>query len=202
MGVVVGPRTGPPTAYPMRHLYSCIDFIEVRPANDISPPVPPAGAHRKLPPAVIHRIPAEWILPDELLVEARAAGVQNPQAHLDRLKAGPVGGARGIFEDNLEGYVRSMFGKWRTWEETDRAKAREKLTGSPLPPPPAAERVKGLPSWVRKTMADRVTSEGRDIVALAKNFARTHHINPKTLDVAVAAQAFEQYLERVRKEAA
>jgi hypothetical protein len=187
----------------MRHLYSSIDFIEVgTPANDINPPAPPAGAHHKLAPAVIHRIPAAWTLSDGLRSEAQLAGVQSPDAHLDRLKAGPVGGARGIFEDQLDGYVRSMFGRWRTWEETDRARAREKATGSPLPPLPPAERVKGLPAWIRKAVATQVKSEGRDVVALAKNFARTHHIPPNNLDVAVAAQAFEQYLERVRKEAA
>lgn len=199
MGVVVGPRTGPLTAYPMRHQYSCIDFIEVTPANDINPPVPEPGAYQKLPPSVIWRIPPDWCLPDELRDEAKLAGVQNPDAHLERLKAGPVGGRRGIFEDNLPAYVRSMFGKWRTWEETDRAKVMPKGEAPTVTP---ADRVKGLPAWVRKSQAEKAAIEGRDIRALAQNFARTHHINPKNLDVNLAAQAFEQYLERVRKEAA
>lgn len=130
------------------------------------------------------------------------AGVENPDHHLARLKAGPVGGARGIFPDRIPGYIRTLFGNWKTWEEVDRAKAREKATGSPLPPVPSAERVPGWPKWIRKSVADRVTAEGRDVRALAKLFVKTHHINPYDLDVAVAAQAFEQYLERVRKEAA
>jgi len=189
----------------MRHQYTCIDFIEVAPANDVVPynaivaSKPEDGAHRRIPSAVIHRIPAEWILSDELRADAKIAGVLNPDAHLERLKAGPVGGARGIFEDNLERYIRSMFGKWRTWEETDRAKLMPKGEAPAVTP---ADRVKGLPGWVRKSQAEKATAEGREIRALAMNFARTHHINPKNLDVNLAAQAFEQYLERVRKEAA
>lgn len=130
------------------------------------------------------------------------AGVQNPDHHLERLKTGPVGGARGIFPDRIEGYVRGLFGSWKTWEETDRAKALVKATGSPLPPPAATERVPGWPKWIRKSVAAQLKAEGRDVRALAKLFAKTHHINPSNLDVSVAAQAFEQYLERVRKEAA
>jgi hypothetical protein len=188
----------------MRHQYSCIDFIELPPANDNHLPAPLPGAHRRLAPAVIHRIPPEWMLPDDLLLEAKAAGVQNPEAHLERLKAGPVGGQRGIFEDHLSKYVRGMFGKWRTWEETDRAKASgvDSTRVNPGLTVTPAERVAGLPRWVRKSTAERCAQEGRDVRMLALNFARTHHINPKNLDVNLAAQAFEQYLERVRKEAA
>lgn len=187
----------------MRHQHTCIDFVEVAPANDTNPiPLPP-GAHRVDPGAVIHRIPPDWTLPDDLRVDAKTAGVADPDAHLERLKAGPVGGARGIFADQLHSYLRGMFGKWRTWEETDRAKAAQKGSGAAPPPPvPSPERMKGWPAWVRKSVAERVTAEGRDVRALAKLFARTHHIPPQNLDLPVAAQAFEQFLERVRKEAA
>lgn len=186
--------------------HTCIDFVEVssladypnRPAND-NHLQPPSAPCRTVP---IDRIPEAWILSDALRSEARLAGVLDPDAHLARLKTGPVGGTRGIFPDQLEAYVRSLFGKWRTWEETDRAKALVKATGSPLPPPPSTERVPGWPKWIRKSVAAQVKAEGRDVRALAKLFAKTHHINPSNLDVAVAAQAFEQYLERVRKEAA
>lgn len=184
---------GPLTAYPM--YYTCIDFIEVRPANDnhLQPP---------RPDGTTNRIPDSFQLTDELRSEAKLAGVLAPDDHLARLRTGPVGGARGIFPDELPNYIRSLFGKWRTWEETDRAKALVKATGSSLPPPPETERIAGWPKWIRKSVAERLKAEGRDVRALAKLFAKTHHINPQNLDVSVAAQAFEQYLERVRKEAA
>lgn len=195
----------------MRHQYSCIDFIEVPPANDVAPysaivaskpPTPPDGGFELRPDGTTVRIPAWWVLPDDLRDAAKMAGVLAPDDHLARLRTGPVGGARGIFPDELPGYIQSLFTKWRTWEEVDRAKALVKATGSPLPPPAATERVPGWPKWIRKSVAAQLKAEGRDVRALAKLFAKTHHINPSNLDVAVAAQAFEQYLERVRKEAA
>jgi hypothetical protein len=84
-------------------------------------------------PAVMRRIPGDWQLGDELVAEARAAGVKDPAAHLARLKQGPIGGQRGVFPDQLADYIRSQFGKWRTWEETDRAKAAS--TGERQPGP-------------------------------------------------------------------
>ena len=51
------------------------------------------------------------------------AGVLRFDEQLTSLRLGPIGGTRGIFERDLESYIRSLFGKWRTWEETQRAKA-------------------------------------------------------------------------------
>lgn len=202
MGVAVGPRTGPLTAYPMRHISTCIDFIELPPPandNNLQPPSAPTRS------VTIDRIPEGWVLPDDLRSEAKVAGVLDPDAHLARLRTGPVGGTRGLFPDQLPTYIRGLFPKWRTWEETDRAKAADKgkcPPGVDIAPVNPAERLKGWPAWVRKSQVAQLKAEGRDAAALAKLFAKTHHINPQNLDVNLAAQAFESFLERVRKEAA
>jgi len=53
------------------------------------------------------------------------AGVLRFDEQLKSLRTGPVGGARGIFEDDIAGYLRGLFGQWRVWEETQRAKATQ-----------------------------------------------------------------------------
>lgn len=64
-----------------------------------------------------------WEMSDELRAEAVIAGV--PAADIDQrikeLKNGPIGGRRGVI--NRDDYVRAQFPKWRTWAETERAKA-------------------------------------------------------------------------------
>ena len=78
---------------------------------------------RVLPSRIVSRIPSTWQPPEELRQEAQMAGVLRFDEQLTSLRAGPVGGARGIFEDDIAGYIRGLFGGWRTWEETQRAKA-------------------------------------------------------------------------------
>ena len=73
-------------------------------------------------PRVVHAL-GDFEPSDELRQEALVAGVTEFDKHLARLKTGPIGGARGVFASQLEDYVRQQFGNWRTWEETDRAKA-------------------------------------------------------------------------------
>lgn len=189
----------------MRHHYPCIDFIQ-QPANDTEPqrrpPEAPSRVVSRSP--IIDRIPADYVLSGTLKTEANAAGVLNPEDHLARLRTGPIGGARGIFADQLDNYLRSCFGKWRIWEETDRARTKSSLRSDSFsaPPVPSAERLKGWPAWVRKSTVAQLKAEGRDAAALAKLFATTHHIPVHTLDVSIASQLFEQFIERVRKEAA
>jgi hypothetical protein len=76
-------------------------------------------------PTVLRTLPDDWRLSDELRAEAVTAGV--PAADVDQriadLRTGPIGGQRGVLAHKLEAYVRSQFGKWRTWAETDRARA-------------------------------------------------------------------------------
>ena len=77
-----------------------------------------------------------------LRAEAVMAGVTDLDARIETLRAGPIGGSRGIFPDKLDDYIRSSFGKWKTWAETDRAKARAAAAAPPssrrqfIPPTP------------------------------------------------------------------
>lgn len=88
--------------------------------EDFPSPQPPSGTL----PAVLHRLPPDWEPSAELCAEASMAGVTDLGHRIAALKAGPIGGARGVLADQLENYIRSFFGKWKTWGETDRAKER------------------------------------------------------------------------------
>lgn len=150
-------------------------------------------------PAVLHRIPSDWQLADELVAEARMAGVRDPQAAFAKLKLGPIGGQRGVFPDQFVDYIRSQFGKWRTWEETDRAK-------QPVNPgvvdTPTAPKVKGMPPWVRESHLTFASVHELDLRAEAKAFVKAHHINPSNLRPVDAAEAFTHFLLSRRTEAA
>lgn len=74
-------------------------------------------------PVVVHRIPEDWQPSEETRHAARIAGVVDFDSRLKALRSGPIGGTRGVFLDELDEYVRGFIGKWRTWDETDRAKA-------------------------------------------------------------------------------
>lgn len=76
-------------------------------------------------PTVIRSLPDDWRMSDELRAEAVTAGVP-PAAIDDRiadLRTGTIGGARGVLAHKLDSYIRNQFGKWKTWAETDRARA-------------------------------------------------------------------------------
>lgn len=74
---------------------------------------------------VTDRIPEDWVISDELRAAAITAGV--PPADIDDriadLRTGPIGGVRGIFLHKVDDYIKHQFPKWRSWAETDRAKA-------------------------------------------------------------------------------
>lgn len=110
--------------------------------EDSPSPQPPApfvgvdlgeGHSRPAPtlPAVLHTLPDDFTPSDELRAEATMAGVQNLDERLTSLRAGPIGGTRGVLAHKLEDYIRSFFGKWKTWGETDRAKARAAAAAAP-----------------------------------------------------------------------
>jgi hypothetical protein len=86
-------------------------------------PEEPAPMSRVLAPRVLHVIAATWQPSESLRADAAIAGVTDFDERLASLRSGPIGGARGVFEDSLEDYIRASFGKWRTWGEADRAKA-------------------------------------------------------------------------------
>ena len=85
--------------------------------DSFGPPVLPVA------PKTLHAIPATWQPSPSLRFEATVAGVLDLEERVLSLRAGPIGGVRGVFETELENYIRTFFGRWRTWAETDRAKA-------------------------------------------------------------------------------
>lgn len=66
---------------------------------------------------------AGWEMSAALRAEAVIAGVASDdiERRLKELRNGPIGGRRGVID--RDDYVRTQFAKWRTWGETDRAKA-------------------------------------------------------------------------------
>jgi len=75
---------------------------------------------------LLDRIPPDLAIDEELRAAAVAAGVHpdDIDERFASLKAGPIGGGRGVFAGELRGYVRRQFGNWKTWGETKRAKLR------------------------------------------------------------------------------
>ncbi len=136
-----------------------------------------SGEHFVLAPTVIHRIPDDWRLGDELRAEAIAAGVHpdDIDRRFDELKGGPIGGRRGIFAANLSRYVRRQFGKWKTWGEEDRAKALAKaqgggarpFAGRGAPPPTGPE-----PSPAQRAFA---AHHGIDLIAVIEELVRRNY---------------------------
>jgi len=91
----------------------------------VVPPVPPlVPIEAQGMPGVRHNLDG-WVMSAALRAEAIIEGVRPDEIdqRLADLRRGPIGGTRGIFPHMLDDYVRSQFGKWKTWSETDRAKA-------------------------------------------------------------------------------
>lgn len=131
----------------------------------------------------------------ELRSEALVAGVKDLDGHLARLRSGPIGGTRGVLEHELPNYIRSFFGKWRTWEETDRAKAAG-TRGAPAPEPPKAPTVPGCPRWVHGDHAKIAVTVGLDVRKAAAAFARGYHLPVDSLRPADLYDPFLRFLER------
>jgi hypothetical protein len=64
-----------------------------------------------------------WDIPEELYAYSETAGLPRDRLRfrVDRLREGPIGGKRGVF-DRFE-HVKGLIPTWKTWEESDRAKA-------------------------------------------------------------------------------
>ncbi len=83
-------------------------------------PLPPGGSVA----VALSTLPEDWTPSEELRADAAIAGVSKLDERIASLRTGPIGGARGVLPDQLENYIRAQLGKWRLWEEADRAKAR------------------------------------------------------------------------------
>lgn len=164
---------------------------------------PTAGVRVVVPGGsrVLFAIPGDWKPSDALRADAAMAGIARFEERLASLRGGPIGGTRGVFEHALEDYIRAFFGRWRTWEETDRSKSGPRTVVIEAPKPDRA--VKGMPPWVRKEHAEFASKAGLPLKALAKRFALEHHIPPEVLEPQDAATAFRAFLEAsVNKEVA
>lgn len=171
------------------------------PKKELDPPYPPPGVFdAPTIPAVLFRIPESWVPSEALRADARIAGVSRFDEHIARLRLGPIGGNRGVFPDQLEGYIRSLLGKMRTWDEIDRAKAPP--GAKVIPAKSVANSVKNAPPWVLTSHAEFAKMHGLKLGDLAKAFAESHHIPPANLRPLDAAEAFTHYLLTQGAEAA
>lgn len=106
-------------------------------------------------PGVLRRIPDDWSPSEALRAAAAMAGVTDFDARIDSLRTGTIGGNRGVLIDQLEKYISGFFGKWKTWAETDRAKARAAAAAPPSSkrqfiaptPEPKAKHLRIAKSW-------------------------------------------------------
>jgi hypothetical protein len=74
----------------------------------------------------------DWVMPASFPDEARMAGVLDFEDRLAKLRLGPIGGKRGVFVSRRDDYVRQQFADWRTWGETERAKAAAQAQSPPF----------------------------------------------------------------------
>lgn len=65
-----------------------------------------------------------WEPSEELRQAALTAGVPDFDQRIAELRRGPIGGSRGIFRSELDGYIRALFPKWKNWRETAAFKAQ------------------------------------------------------------------------------
>lgn len=154
---------------------------------------------------------AEWLKVAALpCAEAQALELLERRVQRLRRRAG-IGGASGLTD--RDGYVRDHFEQWGAWERENLEKAqRRAAAGVPSSeraggrgvgsPPERSAALKGFPMWVRDEHLQRVRPTGQDLRELAREWARSHHIPPRNLDLSVASQAFDQWLRRRLKAAA
>lgn len=167
--------------------------------QDLNQDLPPKKEGSPLPPVIeaprrVVRDLAEFVPTDEFRAEARIAGVLQLDDHLRRLGSGPIGGSRGVFAHQIEDYVRSFFGKWRSWEETDRSKAAG-TRGAPAPEPQKPRpTVKGCPPWVHPDHAKIATEVALDVRKAAAAFARGYHLPVDSMRPADVFEPFRQFL--------
>jgi hypothetical protein len=129
-------------------------------------PQPPAPVEVQGTPVVFRSLEG-WHPSPELRAEAVVAGVATGEfdRRIADLRNGPIGGARGVID--RDAYVRNQFGRWRTWAETDRAKATA-----------AASRPAGggrgyVPPWEPGAKHTAFAAQhGLPLAELAKDFAR------------------------------
>lgn len=134
-----------------------------------------------------------WEPSASLRDEARAAGVTDFDERIARLRLGPVGGTRGVIASELDNYIRSFFGTWRTWGETERAKATQRALAAPqrgfAPRPLTLE-----PTARHKAYADK---HGLDLVAFVRSIHERGIV--ESLGLGRARELLEEDLARAAR---
>lgn len=133
-----------------------------------------------------------WSLSAELRAEAIVAGVpaEDIDGRVADLAGGPIGGTRGTFD--RDDYVRRQFPKWRTWAETDRAKAKAATVI------PIGRGGRGAPSWEPNAKHRAYATKHKlPIAELAADYIRTGE--PQERSIADADRAFGHRLHHTVK---
>jgi hypothetical protein len=86
--------------------------------------IPPTPVEAQGMPTVWRTLDG-WTPSPELVQQSAIAGLTAEEffRRVDELRLGPIGGSRGVLD--RDGYVRSQLGKWRTWGEADRVRAKQ-----------------------------------------------------------------------------
>lgn len=164
-------------------------------------PKPDLSSEGEIIPVVLREIPEDWELPQSLRDEAIAAGVHpdDIDKRFNDLRLGPIGGQRGISAHKLEDYVRQQFGKWKTWGETERAKAQRAAQA----PPGRAFTGRGQPAPLLEASAKHrafATKYGIDIDGEVRRMNEANIVD--SLGLIGARQNLEAALTRLAKEKA
>lgn len=145
-------------------------------------------------PATYHTLDG-WEMSDEVRSAAIMAGVPDIDERVATARTLRIAAPHGTTDRDR--WVRAQFPKWKRWREEDQAKKSFARAPGEPPPKPKPPRVKGCPEWVRELHETMCRAEGHDVRREAMAWARSHHINPKTLDRNIASQAFTDHLTKL-----
>lgn len=122
-----------------------------------------------------------WEPSDELRDAARIAGIERLDDRIASLRSGPIGGQRGVFADEIDNYIRSFFGQWRTWEETDRAKDAQRQAQAASPRRFGESALPVEPFEPNASQRAFAKKHGLDLDALLKGVIADHPQPSRTL---------------------
>lgn len=172
----------------------------------------PRWADTGTQPAVLRELPDDWQPSDDLRAKAAIAGVKNLDHWIAKLRLIRIGGQNGVLAHKLDAWVESQLGTWRTWEETERAKAANSQAApgaakrfaveAGYPAQPERKRVQGAPAWVYVDHATFAGNQGIDVARAAKAFARQSRVAPENVAAADSFQPFMEFLRNLAEQRA
>lgn len=162
-------------------------------------PKPDLSSEGEILPLVLHELPADWELSDELRAAATIDCVPDIDKRIAELRLGPIGGKRGVLAHQLDSYVRQQFGKWKTWSETERAKAQRDAQA----PPGRAFGGRGQPAPLLEPSAKHRAFAAKYGIDIDGEVRRMNEANiVDSLGLIGARQNLEAALTRLAKEKA